>query len=181
MRRIFIFATKADLLSVTNLVEKTEDLRYTLAFDNLFPEYKGVAPQYRSAAEILTIGIATRDQTARCENYVVSRVKTSVTPTQSMIGGKPVTHFVPGRYPDCIEFNAGGLWGEDILISGLIQTWSDSLPAQQLMRKFSAALKKQFAKKINGYWVGHEAYAFLLQGGRLTINVSADASFDLKV
>lgn len=41
MKRIFFFATKSDILAVTDAVEKQLSLRYILAYHNLFPEYGG--------------------------------------------------------------------------------------------------------------------------------------------
>ncbi len=49
------------------------------------------------------------------------------------------------------------------------------------MRRYTSAIKKLFDKKVNAYWIGPEAYEFLKNGGRLTLNVQADPSFDLKI
>jgi hypothetical protein len=78
-----------------------------------------------------------------------------------LIAGNPVTAYEAGNCPDCVEFNAGGFWEEKVLISGLIQTWSDSKEAQRLMRLFLSSIRKHFKEKINAFWIGPEAYEFL--------------------
>ncbi|MEM5450766.1 hypothetical protein [Paraburkholderia guartelaensis] len=106
---------------------------------------------------------------------------THVEPVTRVYGGAERTEYELGNIPDGIEFNAGGFWEERVLISGLIQTWSESTSAQQLMRKFFTAMKKTFKEKVNVYWIGPEAFQFLEKGGRLTLNVSAAPSFDIKI
>lgn len=68
-----------------------------------------------------------------------------------------------------------------MLINGLVQTWSDSKEAQRLMRLFMSAFKNVFIQKIGAYWIGPEALEFLRGGGRLTLNVDADPSFDIQL
>jgi hypothetical protein len=98
-----------------------------------------------------------------------------------LIAGNPVTAYEAGNCPDCVEFNAGGFWEEKVLISGLIQTWSDSKEAQRLMRLFLSSIRKHFKEKINAFWIGPEAYEFLVNGGRITQNTDAAPSLDMKV
>ncbi|WP_446904892.1 hypothetical protein [Burkholderia sp. YIM B11467] len=181
MKRIFFFATKNDILAITDAVEKQLSLRYILAYHNLFPEYDGLAPRCDAASQIPTLGVATRKQTSGCERYVVTNNFTHVEPVVRVVSGKEYAIYEPGNCPDCIEFTAGGFWGEHVLINGLIQTWSDSVLSQQLMRKFSSAIRKSFSKKIGAYWIGPEAFLFLRDGGRLTLNVEAASSFDIKL
>jgi hypothetical protein len=165
---------------VTDAVEKQLSLRYILAYHNLFPEYGGGA-QYESASQIPTLGVATRKQTATCEKYIVANRSTQVEPITRVVAGRSSTVYEPGNCSDCIEFTAGGLWDGSILINGLIQTWSEGALAQQLMRKFSSAMKKTFTEKINSYWIGPEAFQFLKDGGRLTLNIDAAPSFDIRI
>ncbi|VVD67568.1 hypothetical protein PIN31009_00434 [Pandoraea iniqua] len=181
MKRIFFFATKSDILAVTNIVEERLDLMYILSHHGLFSEHQGCAPKYESAAKIPTLGIATRRQTTSCERYLVVNRATHVEPVTRVYGGVEKTEYEQGNCPDAIEFNAGGFWENEVLINGLIQTWSESTPAQQLMRAFFAAMKKTFKTKVNAYWIGPEAFQFLKDGGRLTLNVDANPSFDIKI
>lgn len=181
MKRIFFFATKSDILAVTSLVEQNSALTYVLSHHNLFPEYGGVAPQYESASEIPALGIATRRQTSSCERYIVVNRSTHVEPVTRVYGGTEKAEYEQGNCPDSIEFNAGGVWEKEVLINGLIQTWSESTLAQQLMRKLFTAIKKTFNEKANAYWIGPDAFQFLENGGRLTLNVDAAPSFDIKI
>jgi hypothetical protein len=181
MKRIFFFATKSDILAVTDAVEEKMPLKYILAFHSLFPGYGAIAPQYESASKIPTVGIATRGQTSSCERYIVVNRSTQVEPVTRVIAGEGRTGYEAGNCSDCVEFTTGGLWDARVLINGLIQAWSESAQAQQLMRRFSSAIKKTFEEKIDSYWVGPEAFQFLKDGGRLTLNVDAAPSFDLKI
>ena len=53
--------------------------------------------------------------------------------------------------------------------------------AQRLMRLFMSAFKNIFKQKIGAYWIGPAAFEFLRDGGRLTLNVNADPSFDIQI
>ncbi|MCL9841436.1 hypothetical protein PP715_23445 [Ralstonia solanacearum] len=187
MKRIFLFATKNDILSITDEVEGKGSVKYLLAHHNLHPKYGSVAPVYQTARNIPELGIAAGTQTGRCERYLVVETSTEVVPMSRFIGenlpqgGELITAYEAGNCRECVEFNAGGFWEGKVLINGLIQTWSDDPAAQRLMRRYTSAIKKLFDKKVNAYWIGPEAYEFLKNGGRLTLNVQADPSFDLKI
>lgn len=181
MKRIFFFATKRDILMVTNEVERKLAVTYVLEHHDLYPEYGDHAPKFDSAARIPTLGIATRKQTIACERYIVSEESMHVAPISRLVGEKHVTTYEMGSCPDSISFNSGGMWNDRVLINGLVKTWSDSGSAQRLMRSFYSSIKKNFIRKVGSYWVGPDAYQFLEDGGRLTLNVDADSSFDLKI
>lgn len=170
------------------ILNKKKTLKYYLTLHHAHPKYAASgAPVFESASLIPELGIAAGSQTGRCEQYVVACAPTLVEPMTRYIGlpppgkGRSVTAYEIGNCRDCVQFNAGGFWQETVLLNGLIETWSDSEPAQQLMRQFMSAIKKNFKEKINAYWIGPEAFEFLKDGGRLTLNVDAAPSFDLKI
>lgn len=181
MKRIYFFATKGDISSITAEVEKQFPLKYVLAHHDLFPEYSDRAPWYESAIQIPTLGIATRKQTTSCERYIAMDRSTQIEPVARLIGGVSRIAFELGNCEDCIELTSGGFWNEDVLISGLVQTWSEGASAQRLMRKFSSLMKKIFSQKSGVYWIGPEAFEFLKNGGRLTLNLDAPSAMDIKV
>ena len=181
MKRIYFFATKLDILTVANAVEERTPLQYILAYHRLHPAYGPTAPTYPSASRFPHLGIATAKQTGSCERYIVASRTISVVPMTRLIGGQPESCFEMGNCPDCVELNAGGLWEGQVLINGLVQTWSDSKEAQRLMRLVMSTFKKAFKQKIGAYWIGPEALEFLRGGGRLTLNVDADPSFDIQI
>ncbi|ODP30732.1 hypothetical protein [Pandoraea sp. ISTKB] len=181
MKRIFFFATKNDMLAVANFVESDFFLTYVLSHHGLFDRERGDAPRYQSLSEMPMLGVAARQQTGGCERYIVAHRSTPIVPVARSYNGESVTEYEQGNCPDAIELNAGGIWEDRVLISGLIQTWSESMLAQQLMRKFLSAMRNLFKCKINEYWVGMEAYQFLELGGRLTFNADTNSSFDLKI
>ncbi|MCK4118757.1 hypothetical protein G7939_21010 (plasmid) [Ralstonia solanacearum] len=187
MKRIYLFATKSDILLITDAVEAKGAVKYILAHHNLHPKYGPVAPVYQTARDIPDLGIAAATQTGRCERYLVAESSTEVKPMARYVGenlpegGEMIAAYEAGNCRECVEVNAGGLWDGQVLLNGLIQTWSDDAAAQRLMRRYASALKKLFGKQINSYWIGPEAYEFLKNGGRLTLNVNADPSFDLRI
>jgi hypothetical protein len=181
MKHIYFFATKIDILTVVNAVEEKTPLQYILAFHHLHPAYGSTAPRYLSASRFPHLGIAIAKQTGSCERYIVAPLTTRVVPVTRVIRGNPESYFELGNYPDCVEFNVGGLWRGQVLINGLVQTWSDSKEAQRLMRLFASTFKRLFKQKIGAYWMGPEALEFLRDGGRLTLNVDADPSFDIQI
>ncbi|CAB3657181.1 hypothetical protein LMG24238_01472 [Paraburkholderia sediminicola] len=186
MKRIYLFASKNDILLITDMVENKGAIKYILAQHDLHPKYGAVAPVYETARSIPDLGAAAGSQTGSCERYLVVERSTEVLPVTRLIGGKLpgggklITAYEMGNCSECVEFNAGG-WSSGVLLNGLIQTWSEGLAAQRLMRRFASALKQQFKTKINAYWIGPEAYEFLKNGGRLTLNVDAAPSFDVKI
>ncbi|MEX3967384.1 hypothetical protein AB4Y42_35060 [Paraburkholderia sp. EG286B] len=181
MKRIFFYATKIDILAVANAVEEKTPLQYILAHHQLHPAYGPTAAEYPSASQLPRLGIATAKQTGSCEQYIVAPRTSAITPVTRLIGGNPETCFELGNCPDCVEFNGGGFWEGRVLINGLIQTWSDSKDAQRLMRLFKSTIQKTFKQKIGSYWIGPEAFKFLQDGGRLTLNVEAEPCFDIQV
>ncbi|KAB0685729.1 hypothetical protein [Burkholderia territorii] len=186
MKRIHFFATKNDTLSVTDEVERKLELKYILTHHTVYQKYDD-APIYETARNIPEIGSAAGSQTTRCENYLVVERNVPVSPVTEFFGellpegGKWYTFYRAGNCPEGVEFNAGGMWSSTIMINGLVRTWSDDSAAQRLMRLFASAMKKQFQEKINGYWIGAEAYQFLKNGGRLTQSADAPSEFDLKL
>lgn len=187
MKRIYLFASKNDILSITDSVENKGPVKYILAQHDLHLKYGAVAPVYETARSIPDLGVAAGSQTGSCERYLVVERSTEVLPVTRLIGtklpggGKLITAYEMGNCSECVEFNAGGLWSGGVLLNGLIQTWSEGPAAQRLMRQFASVLKQQFETKINVYWIGPEAYEFLKTGGRLTLNVDAAPSFDVKI
>jgi hypothetical protein len=186
MKRLYFFASKADILLATDMLESKEEVKYILAHHNLHPNRGLNAPIYESAREIPDLGVAAAKQTGSCEHYLIAGRSQEVTPVSRLVGknlpdgGRFITAYEAGACSHCVEFNAGGYWDGEVLINGLVQTWSLDPAAQKLMRIFSAGFKKAFPKKIGVYWIGPEALQFLTKGGRLTLNVNAAPSFDIR-
>ncbi|SNU89468.1 hypothetical protein [Pandoraea sputorum] len=179
MKRIHFFATRNDMLAVTDLVERKIPVTYVRSHQSLFPEYRGDVGRYESAVDIPRLGDAVRGQTSSCERYIVVNRFTRVDPVARTYRDETVEDYELGNCPEGVELNAGGFWEGEVLINGLIQTWSEGALGQQLMRKFLSSIKTTFKVRLNGYWIGLEAYQFLEGGGRLTLNVDANSSFDI--
>ena len=98
-----------------------------------------------------------------------------------VLGGDKTVQYEIGNCPDSIELTSGGVLQDGLLISGLVQSWSGSKVCAALMRRFAGAFKKRCPVKIGPYLIGPEALVILKNGGRLTINIGADSSFDVKL
>ncbi|MFP3615570.1 hypothetical protein SB778_36595, partial [Paraburkholderia sp. SIMBA_050] len=78
MKRIHFFASKRDVLRVTDFVEEKQKVKYILTLHHT--HQKEEAPIYESARDIDNIGIATASQTARCQNFLVADRAANVLP-----------------------------------------------------------------------------------------------------
>ncbi|WP_155626242.1 hypothetical protein [Burkholderia vietnamiensis] len=187
MKRIHFFATKNDVLLITDFIESKGDVKYILSHHHFFQEYGAEAPIFNSARNIPDLGVAAKSQTGSCKDYILVGRSVAVEPMSRFIGenlpegGKWYTAYESGNCNEGVAFNAGGFWSDGTLINGLIQTWSDDSAAQKIMRQAASAFKKYYPAKINVFWIGPEAYELLKSGRRLTQNVAASPEFDLKI
>jgi hypothetical protein len=141
----------------------------------LTPDFKEV---FRGV-EIQNLGRATMESASGSQSYLV-------TEREIAIHVRPVaTHSGITRYlldqlinPDTVTFTPAGIWNTDVVLHGRVATVSDSAIAQELMKRFSKAIRKHFTK-VNAFWVGPEALELLKAGKRLTIAAQSPPEFDL--
>jgi hypothetical protein len=73
----------------------------------------------------------------------------------------------------------GGIWCDEVLLSGSVTTVSDSEVAQRLMKRFRSAFRKRFVR-VQAYLVGPGAEAMLDTGKRLTHAAQSPPEYNLK-
>jgi hypothetical protein len=197
MSRIcYFYATKNDLLPVTERVESAVPVKY-VRFGNVT---KLPPESFNCAAQIPNLGIASHPSAVVCEKFLLCDSQTIIKPRQlktlteedvarSIIADKRPLRALIGlnRFaidqllnPDTITFTPGGIWNEDILLHGGIGTASDSKTSQALMKRFKAAIRKTFIK-IQAFYVGPQALELLKSGKRLTMAAQSPPEYNLTI
>jgi hypothetical protein len=176
MKRIHFFAVKEDLLPVLEEFESKGPLKYVRTGLFLKKNYDS----FDRGAEIERLGRATADTASSCETFLVCK-REAIVNVRLVMGGA-VQRFAIDQLlnPDTVVFTPAGLWNDDVILHGRLATISDRESAQELMKRFYAAIRR-YSSKIKAYWVGPKALAFLESGKRLTIAVQSPREFDLKI
>lgn len=90
------------------------------------------------------------------------------------------TRLTKRENPDSIRSSPGGLFGDDILICGHIDTISKSPRSLDLYQKFAQIVTKRF-QRIGSYRVGPEAEKLTDEGFRLlTISIKSPREYDVR-
>jgi hypothetical protein len=175
-KQILFFALQEDILSVLEIVETGGPIKYARMggqFDTL--------KTFNAGAEIPQLGRASSDSSISCESFLVAHRET---PIQLRFLEKVNNRqrFAVDQLlnPDTIALTPGGLWDEETVLNGRAATVSESQRSEDLMKRFQAAIKKNF-RKIKTFYVGPQAYTLLEQGKRLTISAQSPREFDLKM
>jgi hypothetical protein len=176
MKRIPFYAMKEDILPVLETVEGNGPLQYVRTGNQLSPDFE----TFLRGHDLPRLGVADCGTGSGCESFLVTWTTVPVT-VESIKGSSGVQRYVMDQLlnPDTIRFIPAGLWGEDIVLAGIVDTVSNSPVAQELMKRFNAAFKKQF-KKIDMYRVGPQAFALFNAGKRLTDAAQSPREFDLR-
>jgi hypothetical protein len=194
MALCYFYATREDLLAVTEEVESVMPIKYVR-----FGQTTKLPPKsFKSASEIPNLGIATNPSAVGCEKFLVCdsqvvikaralKVLAEEDVNRSMIENKSSLTRLIGQErfaidqlvnPETICFRSGGLWNSEILLHGGIDTASQSKPSMALMKEFKKAIQRNFTK-IKAFYVGLQALGLLKSGYRLTISAQSPKEFDL--
>lgn len=191
----YFFATRDDLLGVSEDIESSRPLRYT-RFDHVT---KLPPESFASAADIPHLGIATHPSAGGGDTYLVCDREMTVKPRplrtvtiadlerasdtekKRLMPVLGVERFAIDQLfnPDTITFDAGGIWKGNILLNGSIGSASDSKISLELMKRFISTIKSKF-KKVRAFYVGPQAMDLLKKGARLTISEDSPTNYDLK-
>jgi len=205
MSKICLFyATRDDLLAVTEKVESTGAIKYIRfgAVTELPPE------SFTRAGQIPNLGTASHPSAVGCETFLICDPSTTIIPEKLKtiteqdvnrptitLGGQEmpvdkqnwrpfigISRFAINQLnnPDTITFTPGGLWNNDILLHGRVATASQSISSQALMKRFQPVLQKMFVK-VKAFLVGPQALMLLKNGRRLTISAQSPQEFDLTI
>jgi len=175
MRHILFFALKEDILPVLEAAERVGPLKYVRMGNFLTPDFKEVS----HGAEIPDLGKATMETASGSESYLVTEHEVAVHVRHITTPAGVKRYLLDQLFnPDTVTFTPAGIWNDDVVLHGRVATVSDSPIAQELMKRFSKAIRKHFTK-VNAFWVGREALALLKAGKRLTISAKSPRDFDL--
>lgn len=178
MKQILFFALKEDLLSMLQLVESKNPLKYVHMGNYSASESKDNLSVFNSRIEIPDLGIATADSSAACKSYLACEQGTSINlrSLQGSIGGRICVDQLAN--PDSVVFTPGGSWSEEVVLNGRVGTASESQVSRSLMKRFDVAIKKTFSK-VRAFYVGPKALTLLKLGERLAGAVQSPREFDL--
>jgi hypothetical protein len=173
----FFFATADDLLPVLLSIEAKYAIVYT-RFDHV---HEPRADDYRTARDLPTLFQPQPFESAVLgPAYLVTEAGTKVVLRQlSPYEGKDRWSVDQLANPDSIVLRHGGLFKENILLSGEARTAYKTTMALRLQRAFDTAIRKHFVK-IKAFYVGRAAEALLDSGCRLTAAEQCPPEFDLR-
>jgi hypothetical protein len=177
MKLILFFALKEDLLPVLELVESKGPLKYTPTGNFRRSEIEEGIRVFDTGVAIPNLGTATADSAVACDGFLVCDRETAINlRTVGKQGERVCVDQLVN--PDTVTFTPGGIWDDDVVLSGSIGTASESEVSQALMKRFHAAMNKTF-KKVKGYHVGPKALTLLEGGKRFTAAAQSPRKSDL--
>lgn len=173
----FFFATADDLLLVLLSVEAKHAVDYT-PFEHV---YEPRAKHYRTAQDLPTLFKSQPyESSVRGPAYLVTEAGTEVVLRQlSRHEGKDRWSVDQLANPDSTVLRHGGLFKQNILLSGDVRTVCKTTVALRLQRSFDEAIRKHFAK-IQAFYVGPAAEGLLDSGCRLTAAEQSPPESDLR-
>ena len=172
---IHLFAAGADLLPVLAAVEAKHPIKYAL----MKPNFTGDVTEYLPAADLPDLGRAPAPDAVGCQSYLVTERDLTVAPRKIVSGDGTVWFAIDQMInPDTVEVSPGGLWNDEVVLSGRITTVSDTKRADVLMRAYRNAVRRHFVR-VRAYWVGPTARSLLDAGKRLTMAVQSPREYDL--
>ncbi len=137
---------------------------------------------YLSSSEIPHPGYSTHESGVSSAAFMVSHQDTK-NHMNAFCGNKGERRWTLDNCDneETVILRLGGLWSDEIVIEGLMDTLhTENSVAQGLMKWFQSALRREGFNKIDGRWVGSEALAMLNAGKRLTQAEQSPRQFDLK-
>jgi hypothetical protein len=177
MKRIFFFATPADIVPVLRHLEANAPLKFVEGGTTLTPN----RAIYLESSEIPDPGLATHETGSMSKGYMVSHrdTKNNMQPSVTRRGVKQWNLFNADN-EETVMLSTAGLWN-DMLLPGIMDTLHETPVAQQLMKWFLAALKAEGFIKVDMYWMGKEALEMWKAGKRLSQAEQSPPEFDLKL
>jgi hypothetical protein len=177
MKRIFFFATQADIVPVLKRLEGNAPLKFVEIGSFTDPNL----PIYLESSEIPNPGIATHETGSASDSYMVSHsdIKNHM---HEFVDDSGQRRWLlnNGDNEETVILTMAGTW-KDMLLPGIMDTLHETPEAQQLMKWFLAALKAEGFTKVDMYWVGKEALEMLRTGKRLADAEQSPPEFDLKL
>ncbi|WP_143748268.1 hypothetical protein [Mesorhizobium carmichaelinearum] len=149
MKQIHFFALKDDLLPILETVERDIPIKYILM--GQFPKME--FETFSNRMQIPGLGRSATESASSGRSFLVTGqdVPIEVRPIKTTSGIRYALDQLSN--PDTVTLSPGGRWGEDVVLNGRVATASDTPPAQELMKIFNRAFRKQFSS-IKAFYVG---------------------------
>lgn len=175
---IWFFATHNDLARIFSALEEKFPLEYVTCerLEN------HVAHRYKHITEIPNIGVTYVDSHQNGEIYMISDADIPVVELEkeNIVYGGTYVMMTPENNPQTVQFWPAGLYGDNFIIWGHINTVHDkSLEAKKLLQKIRRAFSKN-CTRIGGVYFGQEALS--LRGKRrfICINCREPIGYDFQ-
>jgi hypothetical protein len=180
MGAVEFFSTRTDSLNLLRRLESIQPMTYVLV--GVF-ESKD-SPVYRSCTDIPSLGYVTRADRGASDRYMVYDRPVEVVCREVVREDGGINYFVdPWKNPPCVLFTAGGLYKEQCMIAGLLETAATAPAAVALFKSFAKAIQQEFTRVRDKNWdcyVGREARELLATGLRFTVRLGRSTKLDLR-
>ncbi len=155
MKRIFFFATPSDIMPVLRKFESGRPLKF-VELGNLITPNRAI---YLNSCEIPDSGIATHETGHASAAYMVSDRETK-NHMNKFVGEEGEYRWTLDNSDneETVILTMGGLWDDNTLLDGLMDTLHQTPVAQSLMKLFASSLKQEGFTKIKLWWVGKRSF-----------------------
>ena len=163
MKRKYFFSTPNDSLMLLRCFEEYFPVKYIRYGQSTTPN----PPIYLNGKDIPSLGVSSESTGSSSLSYLLT-IQDRLNNIEKFTDSTGSTRWIVdnGNNEDSVVLTMAGLWG-DVVLPGNISTLHNSSEAQQIMRKFSTALRKLKFIKIDMWWVSPEALEMLRNGKRL--------------
>jgi hypothetical protein len=173
------FATKQDSLDLLLSLEKRSPLFYVRW--GCYPSRK--VPMYETASDIPDLGTAEHGRKGD-NRYLVLPTKSTLTFYRStnVVTGTEYTPQSRGNSP-YVFFHSGGIYRDECLITGEVETAFDTREALRFFDRFYRAIRTRFTR-VEHPWcsaIGPEALGLLRAGMRFTAGFASPRTHDFKL
>jgi hypothetical protein len=173
MPRILFFATRDDILTILEPIERTLSLVYYPY--GRFPESS--IPRYTSAAQIPNLGFSPTGMDDTDLRYLILPSNTQLIVRRNQY--VPELRFVDHDCnPSAVVLLPGGCYGDDCIIQGVFLAARADADAMQLLKLYRRTLRNTFLK-VRDCYMGHLAQNWWRRGARLTDSVRSSPDRDL--
>ena len=172
---MLFFATREDLLAMTDHVEQVAPLDYVRFGHQPTP----CIARLHSARSILGLGMADAASAAACETWLVVPRDSPVTARLIRRVGGATYSIDQVENSASITFSGGGLWRDAMLLHGRVATVAGAPIARTLLQRFESHMRKRF-EKIGACRVSPGAAALLDSGLRLCMAEQSPPTHDLR-
>ncbi|MCW2292777.1 hypothetical protein M2262_002827 [Pseudomonas sp. BIGb0408] len=174
-KNIHFFAMRDDLVEVLDAAKQIMSFKFAQGTDD-----ERLPIVYQSVLDVPGFSVATSGDQNHCPRYLLIPEDALPVPRTVVMNDGRVRNFLnEGGQPSSVSLIPGGLYSSGgIIIAGDINT----MTADQWTQNLHKVLRKFFTmhfKRVNGVYVGKQAYQKLKEGWRLNSSIKAPVFTDL--